>query len=425
MSKPAPDIPAPDIRRHVDAVWRIEGARVVATLAKTTGDLGLAEDLSQEAVVEALEQWPERGVPSNPGAWLTTVAKRRAIDGWRRRERLDDRYAALAHDLADETERSDHADTWQPIDDDVLRLIFVACHPALSRESQVALTLRVVGGLTSEEIARMLLVPVATVQARITRAKKTLSAAAVPFEVPDPAAWAERLTGVLSVVYLIFTEGYAATSGDRWVRVDLANEALRLGRVLASLVPREPEAQGLLALMELQASRFGARTAADGSPILLADQDRTKWDRAQIARGRAALQRADASGRGGRGRGTYGLQAAIAECHAVAPSVDETDWESIVILYEALGRIAPSPIVELNRAVAVSMSTGPASALRIVDGLASDGALRGSHLLPSVRGELLARLGRVSEARSELLTAAGLTANTRERAVLEAKAAAL
>ncbi|WP_396643315.1 RNA polymerase sigma factor [Microbacterium sp.] len=415
-----------DIRRHVDAVWRIEGARVVAALAKATGDLGLAEDLAQEAVVEALEQWPDRGVPSNPGAWLTTVAKRRAIDGWRRRERRDDRYAALAHDLAEETERSDHAETWQPIDDDVLRLIFVACHPVLSRESQVALTLRVVGGLTSEEIARMLLVPVATVQARITRAKKTLAAAAVPFEVPDPAAWSERLTGVLSVIYLVFTEGYAATSGDRWVREDLANEALRLGRVLAGLVPREPETQGLLALMELQASRFAARTAADGSPILLADQDRTRWDRAQIARGRAALRRADASGRaGGRGRGPYGLQAAIAECHAAAPSVAETDWERIVILYEALGRIAPSPIVELNRAVAVSMCTGPASALRIVDGLASDGALRGSHLLPSVRGELLARLGRMSEARSELFTAAGLTANARERAVLEAKAAAL
>jgi RNA polymerase sigma factor (sigma-70 family) len=410
----------------VDAIWRIEGARIVATLVRVTGDVGLAEDLAHEAVVEALEDWPEHGVPRNPGAWLTAVAKRRAIDGWRRRERLDVRYAALAHDLADQAERSDHAETWEPIEDDVLRLVFVACHPVLSRESQVALTLRVVGGLTTEEIARMLLVPVATVQARITRAKKTLAAAAVPFEVPDPAAWAERLAGVLSVVYLVFTEGYAATSGDRWVRVELANEAIRLGRVLAALLPHEPDVHGLLALMELQASRFAARTTADGSPILLADQDRSRWDHAQIARGRAALARADASARGrGHGRGTYALQAAIAECHAIAPSVDETDWERIVILYEALGRIAPSPIVDLNRAVAVSMATGPASALRIVDGLASEGALRGSHLLPSVRGELLARLGRTLEARSELLTAASLTANERERAVLEAKAASL
>ena len=413
-------------QRAVDAVWRIEGARIVATLVRVTGDVGLAEDLAHEAVVEALGNWPEHGVPQNPGAWLTAVAKRRAIDGWRRRERLDDRYAAIAHDLADASDRSDHAETWEPIEDDVLRLVFIACHPVLSRESQVALTLRVIGGLTTEEIARMLLVPVATVQARITRAKKTLAAAAVPFEVPDEAAWAERLAGVLSVVYLVFTEGYAATTGDRWVRVELANEAIRLGRVLASLLPHEPDVHGLLALMELQASRFAARTAGDGSAILLADQDRTKWDHAQIARGRAALARADASAhRRGHSRGTYGLQAAIAECHATAPSVDETDWERIVILYEALGRIAPSPIVELNRAVAVSMSTGPASALRIVDGLASDGALQGSHLLPSVRGELLARLGRTAEARSELLTAAGLTTNERQRAVLEAKAAAL
>lgn len=414
------------IRRRVDAVWRIEGARIVATLVRVTGDVGLAEDVAQQAVVEALEDWPENGVPRNPGAWLTSVAKRRAIDGWRRRERLDERYAAIAHDLSAETERSDHGETWDPIEDDVLRLVFIACHPVLSRESQVALTLRVVGGLTTEEIARMLLVPVATVQARITRAKKTLAAAAVPFEVPDPSAWPERLTGVLSVMYLVFTEGYAATSGDRWVRVELANEAIRLGRVLAALMPREPDVQALLALMELQASRFGARTAADGSPVLLADQDRAKWDHAQIARGRAALSRADALGRDrARGRGAYALQAAIAECHAVAPSVAETDWERIVILYEALGRIAPSAVVELNRAVAVSMATGPASALRIVDGLASEGVLRGSHLLPSVRGELLARLGRTREARSELLIAAGLAANERERAVLEAKAAAL
>ncbi len=410
----------------VDAVWRIEGARIVATLARVTGDVGLAEELAQEAVVEALEGWPANGVPQNPGAWLTAVAKRRAIDGWRRRERLDDRYAALAHDLADQSDHSDHAETWEPIEDDVLRLMFVACHPALSRESQVALTLRVVGGLTSEEIARMLLVPVATVQARITRAKKTLAAAAVPFEVPDPSAWSERLAGVLSVVYLIFTEGYAATSGDRWLRAELANEAIRLGRVLAALLPHEPEVHGLVALMELQASRFAARSAPDGSPILLADQDRSRWDNGQIRRGRTALARADEAGRArARGRGSYGLQAAIAECHAVAPSVDETDWEHIVVLYEALGRLAPSPIVDLNRAVAISMATGPANALRLVDELAADGALRGSHLLPSVRGELLARLGRTEEARSELLTAAALATNERQRSVLQAKAAAL
>lgn len=406
-----------DIQRTVDAVWRIESARIVATLAKMTGDVGLAEDLAQEALVDALTQWPESGVPQNAGAWLTAVAKRKAIDGWRRRERLDERYRAIAHDLSETTE-----DEWQPIDDDVVRLVFTACHPVLSRESQVALTLRVVAGLTTEEIARLLLVPVATVQQRIVRAKKTLSAAHVPFEAPDPGEWAPRLGAVLGVVYLVFTEGYSATSGDRWIRTELANEAVRLGRVLAGLLPREPEVHGLLALMELQASRFAARVAPDGSPILLTDQDRSRWDRTQIARGRAALKQVDELGRG---RGSYALQAGIAECHAIAPSVEETDWEGIVLLYEALGRIAPSPVVELNRAVAVSMATGPANALRIVDRLASEGALRGSHLLPSVRGELLARLGRIEEARSELITAAGLAGNERESAVLRVKAAAL
>ncbi|TQL45021.1 RNA polymerase sigma factor (sigma-70 family) [Homoserinimonas aerilata] len=404
----------PDIRRTVDAVWRIEGGRIVATLAKMTGDVGLAEDLAQEALVDALTQWPESGVPQNAGAWLTAVAKRKAIDGWRRRERLDERYRAIAHQL-DETGE----DEWQPIDDDLLRLVFIACHPVLSREAQLALTLRIVGGLSTDEIARMLLVPVATAQQRIVRAKKTLSAAKIPFEAPDPQEWRERLGAVLGVIYLIFTEGYAATSGDRWVRSELANEALRLGRVLAGLLPREPEVHGLVALMELQASRFAARVARDGTPILLADQNRSLWDRAQIERGRAALRAADAVGRG---RAAYGLQAAIAECHATASSVEETDWQRIVLLYEALGRLAPSPVVDLNRAVAVSMATGPANALLIVDRLDSEGALRGSYLLPSVRGELLAQLGRVEEARSELLTAAGLTANARESAVLRAKA---
>ena len=406
-----------DVRRTVDAVWRIEGPRIVATLARMTGDVGLAEDLAQEAVVDALSQWPESGVPHNAGAWLTAVAKRKAIDGWRRRARLDERYRAMAHDL----EQAGDSE-WQPIDDDVLRLVFTACHPVLSREAQVALTLRIVAGLTTDEIARLLLVPVATVQQRIVRAKKTLSAAKVPFEAPEPNEWGVRLSGVLGVVYLLFTEGYAATSGDRWIRIELANEALRLGRVLASLLPREPEVHGLVALMEFQASRFAARTTRDGTPILLADQDRSRWDQAQIGRGLAALERADAIGRG---RGSYGLQAAIAECHATARSVDETDWDRIVLLYEALGRLAPSPVVELNRAVAVSMATGPANALRIVDQLASEGALRGSHLLPSVRGELLAQLGRTEEARSELLTAAALTANERQSAVLRAKAASL
>jgi len=408
-----------DARRTVEAVWRIESARIVATLARMTNDVVLAEDLAQEAVVDALRQWPESGIPQNPGAWLTAVAKRRAIDTWRRRERLDARYRAMAHDLP---RAGTAADAGEPIDDDVLRLVFIACHPVLSREAQVALTLRLIGGLTTEEIARLFLVPVATIQQRIVRAKKTLAAAKVPFEAPDPTEWRARLGSVLGVVYLIFTEGYAATAGDHWMRIDLANEALRLARVLAGLTPREPEAHALVALMELQASRFGARLRADGTPILLADQDRGRWDHAQIGRGQAALARADALGRG---RGNYALQAAIAQCHATAPSVADTDWARIVLLYEALGRIAPNPVVELNRAVAVAMATGPASALRIVDDLADAGALRGSALLPSVRGELLARLGRGEEARSEFVTAAALTGNERERGVLLAKAAAL
>ena len=411
------------VRGTVDAIWRIEGARIVATLARVTGDVDLAEDLAQEAVADALIQWEESGIPQNPGAWLTAVAKRTAIDGWRRRARLDERYRAMAQEMeTDAAGVEGVADVWQPISDDVLRLVFTACHPVLGREAQVALTLRVVGGLSTEEIARMFLLPVATIQQRIVRAKKTLAAAHVPFEVPDPVEWRARLSAVLGVIYLIFTEGYAATSGEKWMRPDLANEALRLGRVLGALLPREPEVHGLIALMEFQASRFGARTTADGTPILLADQDRGRWDRNQIGRGTAALRRVDELGRG---RGPYALQAAIAQCHARASSVDTTDWNRIVLLYEALGQIAPNPIVDLNRAVAVSMATGPASALLIVDRLASDGALRGSHLLPSIRGELLSRLGRIEEARAELSTAASLTANNRQRDVLLAKAAAL
>jgi RNA polymerase sigma factor (sigma-70 family) len=409
-----------DTRRTVEAVWRIESARIVATLARMTDDMVLAEDLAQEAVLDALRQWPESGIPQNPGAWLTAVAKRKAIDTWRRRERLDARYQALAHDMA--ASAAADPDAWEPIDDDVLRLVFIACHPVIAREAQVALTLRLIGGLTTEEIARLFLLPVGTIQQRIVRAKRTLTAARVPFEVPDPSEWRARLGSVQGVIYLIFTEGYAATAGEHWMRTDLANEALRLGRVLEGLTPREPEVHALVALMELQAARFGARVRPDGTPILLADQDRGRWDRAQIGRGQAALARADALGRG---RGSYALQAAIAECHATAAHIDDTDWAQIVLLYEALCRIAPNPVVDLNRAVAVSMATGPASALLIVDRLADAGALRGSSLLPSVRGELLARLGRADEARSEFATAAALTANARERDLLLAKAAAL
>lgn len=415
-----------DTRRTVDAVWRIESARIVATLVKAVGDVDLAEDLAQEALVDALAQWPETGVPQNPGAWLTAVAKRKAIDHCRRRERLDDRYRAIAHEPegaaeGDGPEATGGSDG-EIIDDDVLRLIFIACHPVLSQEARVALTLRVVGGLSTEEIARLFLVPVATVQQRIVRAKKTLAAARVPFETPEPADWPARLGSVEGVVYLIFSEGYAATSGDRWMRAELATEALRIGRMLAALVPREAEVHALVALMEFQSSRFAARTASDGAPILLEHQDRTRWDRAQIVRGSAALARSDALSRG---RGPYALQAAIAECHAIAPSVAQTDWQRIVLLYEALGRLTPNPVVDLNRAVAVSMAVGPASALRIVDEIEAGGALSGSPLLPSVRGELLARLGRADEARSELVTAAGLTANERQRQVLLEKAAAL
>lgn len=407
--------------RAVAAVWRIESARIVGTLTRMVGDFGVAEDLAQEALIDALRQWPVEGVPRNPAAWLTAVAKRKAIDGWRRRERLDDRLAVIAHDLERE-QSADDALPWDPdaVDDDVLRLIFISCHPVLSREAQVALTLRVVGGLGSEEIARAFLVPTATVQQRIVRAKKTLAAANVPFEVPSREEQPERLGAILGVLYLIFNEGHTASAGSDWMRPELSEEAIRLTRVLAALMPRERDVHSLLALMELTAARFAARVDAQGNPVLLGDQDRRRWDRGRISRGRAALVRADALGRG---RGAYGLQAAIAECHALAASVDETDWERIVVLYEALGRIAPSPVVELNRAAAVAMATGPASALRIIDRLAESGALRGYHLLPATRGELLLRLGRTDEARSEFAVAAGLAGNDRERALLEAKAA--
>ncbi|WP_017568901.1 RNA polymerase sigma factor [Nocardiopsis halotolerans] len=424
----------PTGREAVAAVWRIDAARIVGALARYTGDFALAEDLGQEALAEALVTWPRDGVPRNPAGWLLTVGRRRAIDAFRRRAVRDDRYAALARDLGEggassggppaDPAREAGDVLWDPdqIDDDVLALMFVSCHPVLSREARVALTLRVVGGLSSDEIARAFLVPTATVQARITRAKRTLGAARVPFEVPSARERAERLGSVLSVVYVIFTEGSSASSGDVLLRTDLAGEAQRLARVLARLVPEEPEVHGLLALLELTAARFPARTGADGQPVLLEDQDRRRWDRAAIRRGRAALARA---GRLGRGLGAYGLQAAIAECHALAASVEATDWERVVLLYEALGRLAPSPVVDLNRAVAVSMARGPAAALAIVDGLVAAGALADSHLLPGVRGELLTRLGRVGEARTDLEAAARLCGNERERAVWERKLADL
>ena len=393
----------------VEAVWRIESARIVAALTRFTGDFGLAEDAAQEAVAEALVSWP-LSAPANPAGWLMATARRRAIDAIRRRTALQDRYALLAADSAVDEEIDP-----DKIDDDVLALMFVSCHPVLSPEARVALTLRVVGGLSSEEIARAFLVPVPTVQARITRAKKTIAAAGVPFELPPAAERRERLGGVLSVIYVIFTEGSTATSGDRLLRPDVAYEAIRLARTLAALQPAEPEVHGLLALCELTAARFPARTGPDGSPILLEDQDRRRWDISAIHRGLAALTKAS----------PRGLQAAIAATHASAPSVEATDWDRIVVLYEALGRVAPSPVVELNRAVAVAMASGPAQGLAIVDELIASDRLPGSHLVPTVRGELLARLGRRPEARAELELAARLCANQRERSVLLRKAATL
>ncbi|MBU2665871.1 RNA polymerase subunit sigma-24 [Actinoplanes bogorensis] len=398
----------------------MESARIVGALARYTGDLDLAEDVAQEAVAEALVSWPRDGAPDNPVGWLLATARRRAIDAFRRRAARDDKYTLLA------TGESDGGDghLWDPdrIDDDVLALMFVACHPVLSPEARVALTLRTVGGLSSEEIARAFLVPVATIQARITRAKKTIAAARVPFEVPPAADRKARLGGVLSVLYVIFTEGSTATAGDDLLRPDLAYEAIRLARTLAALLPGEPEVFGLIALCELTASRFPARTGPDGEAILLEQQDRRRWDFSAIRRGLAALAQATSAGRG---LGPYGLQAAIAACHAHARSVAETDWERIVLLYEALGRVAPSPVVELNRAVAVAMAGAPGEALTMVDELVARDRLPGSHLLPSVRGELLTRLGRTGEARAELELAARLCGNARERAVLLHKAAAL
>ncbi|WP_223691914.1 RNA polymerase sigma factor [Leifsonia poae] len=411
-----------EARRTVEAVWRIESGRLIAVLARLVGDVGRAEELAQDALVAALEQWPREGVPRNAGAWLTAVAKRRAIDGWRRQERLSDRYAQLAHDLAAEQNAGDPARTVdEPIDDDLLRLVFVSCHPVLTRPARVALTLKLLGGLTTGEIARAYLVPPSTIAQRIVRAKRTLSAARVPFEVPERAEFPARLGSVLEVIYLIFNEGYAATAGDDWMRPSLCWEALRLGRVLAELTPRESEVHGLVALMEFQASRLGARTTAAGEPVLLQDQDRSRWDRILIGRGVAALARSE---RLGRGRGPYALQAAIAACHATVPHAEATDWDEIVALYGALAELMPSAVVELNRAVALSMASGPQAGLDLVDRLVIDGALSGYHLLPSVRADLLLRLGRTAEARQEFERAAALTANQRERTLLLERAAA-
>jgi RNA polymerase sigma factor (sigma-70 family) len=406
-----------EARRAVEAVWRIESSRVVATLVRLTGDVGAAEELAQDALVSALEQWPETGIPRNPGAWLTTVAKRRAVDGWRRNAALRERYASMARELETAAVEDDPDDV---IRDDLLRLVFISCHPVLSREARVALTLRLLGGLTTDEIARAFLVPSPTIGQRISRAKRTLSAARVPFEVPDRSELPGRVGAVLEVLYLVFNEGYSATAGDDWMRPALAEEALRLGRILSGLLPRHAEVHGLLALMELQASRMGARTGRDGEPVLLSDQDRTRWNRAQIGRGVAALARADALGEA---RGPYALQAAIAACHATAPSTAATDWQEIVALYDALAEVAPSPVVELNRAVAISMAHGPDAGLHAVDRMAGIGALAGYHLLPAVRGDLLHRLGRADEASAEFERAASLTRNERERALLLARAA--
>jgi RNA polymerase sigma factor (sigma-70 family) len=412
-----------DVRRVVDAVWRMESARLVAALTRVTGDVGLAEELGQDALVAALEQWPRTGVPDRPGAWLMATAKNRAIDTFRRAERLRAKTAELGRTL--EHEQGGEPD-WaaaldEVVEDDVLRLVFISCHPVLSREARVALTLRLVGGLTTDEIARAFFVAESTLAQRIVRAKRTLSAARVPFEMPAGPDFTARLGSVLEVVYLIFNEGYAATAGRDWTRPELCAEALRLGRILAELTPGEPEVHGLVALMELQASRLRARIGADGEPVLLADQDRGRWDRVLVGRGLTALERAE---RSGAALGPYGLQAAIAACHARARTVEETEWPRIAALYEALAALVPSPVVELNRAVAVSRAYGPAAGLELVDGLAGAPALSGYHLLPAVRGDLLAQLGRHTEARQAFREAAALTRNERERALLLTRAGA-
>ncbi len=409
----------------VEAVWRIESARLVAALARVTGDVGLAEDLAQDALVAALERWPSSGVPDNPGAWLTAVARRRYVDGVRRQAGFERRVAEIGRELTEAISSMDEIELDPHVDDDVLRLIFTACHPVLPRDARVALTLKLVGGLSTEQIARSFLVPVPTMAARITRAKRALRDARVVFEVPVGAELAVRFADVLEVVYLIFNEGYATTAGESWYRADLCQEAMRLGRMLAALAPppAAPEAYGLVALLELQASRMPARTGPDGSPVTLLDQDRGRWNRLLITHGLAALDTARSRG-DGQAIGPYLIQAELAACHARAFAAADTDWARIVTLYEILGRLTPSPVIELNRAVAVSMSEGPAAALLIVEALAEDSALRGYHLLPAVRGDLLARLGRPAQARAAFESAAAVCANASERAHLRRRAAA-
>ncbi len=412
--------PRPGVQRTIEAVWRMEAARLIAGLARVVRDVGLAEDLAQDALVAALEQWPESGVPDNPGAWLMAVARRRGVDTIRRRVTLERKVEELGRDLTESEDPMDEIEIEPTVQDDVLRLMFTACHPVLSPEARVALTLRMIGGLTTEEIARAFVVPVPTMAQRIVRAKKALADAGVPFEIPPVPELADRLSSVLEVVYLVFNEGYTATSGSTWTRPALCAEAMRLGRILCGLAPGEPEAFALVALLEIQASRLRARVASDGSPITLLDQDRSRWDRVLINHALRALDHASALG----GSGPYVLQASIAACHARANVASETDWERISSLYASLAAETGSPIVELNRAVAVAMASGPAAGLEIVDGLRDDPALSAYHLLPSVRGDLLFKLGRRDEARVEFESAAAMTANEQERKLLLARAAA-
>lgn len=409
---------ATDIHRTIDAVWRIESPRIIAGLARIVRDVGLAEELAQDALVAALEQWPESGLPDNPGAWLMATAKHRAIDHFRRNKLLERKHEELGRELEIRQEAA-VADFDAAFDDDIgddlLRLVFTACHPVLSPEASVALTLRLLGGLTTDEIARAFLVPEPTVAQRIVRAKRTLAEARVPFEVPRGTELAARLSSVLEVIYLIFNEGYSATAGENWMRPALCEDALRLGRILAELVPNEPEVHGLVSLMEIQASRSAARVGQSGEPILLLDQNRGQWDQLLIHRGLAALERAEQLGGT---TGTYAMQAAIAACHARAHTAAETDWKRIAALYDSLARLMPSPIVELNRAVAHAMAFGPAAGLELIDTVASEPSLKSYHLLPSVRGDFLFKLGRSAEARAEFERAAAMTRNARERELL-------
>ncbi len=415
---------ASETHRSIEAVWRIESARLIAGLARVVRDVGLAEELAQDALVAALEQWPESGVPRNAGAWLMAVGRRRAIDHLRRRTLLERKQDQLGRELEVQQALAGNdldVATDEGIGDDLLRLMFIACHPVLSTEARVALTLRLLGGLTTDEIARAFLVPESTVAQRIVRAKRTLSEARVPFEVPQKAELGARLSSVLEVIYLVFNEGYAATAGDDWMRPALCEEALRLGRILAELAPEEPEVHGLVGLMEIQASRSRARTGPSGEPVLLLDQNRAGWDQLLIRRGLSSLERAE---RLGGALGPYGLQAAIAACHARADTPADTDWARIAALYDALAQLAPSPVVELNRAVAVAMAFGPAAGLELVDALTTEPSLKAYHLLPSVRGDFLEKLGRFDEAGAEFQRAAMLTRNTRECALLLERAAA-